>query len=43
MPQNVVLVGYTYVAEYDGSGTTSETYNINSSTGQIGSGTGDFC
>jgi hypothetical protein len=45
MPQNVVLVGYTYVAEYEAATTSivSETFNLNSSTGQIGSGTGDFC
>jgi hypothetical protein len=43
MPQNVVLVGYTYVAEYVGGSIDSETFNLNSSTGQVGSGTGDFC
>ncbi len=43
MPQNVPLVGYTHVAEYSLGSISSETYNINSSTAQVGSGTGNFC
>jgi len=43
MPQNILITGYTYVAETSGGNIDSETFNINSSTGVVGSGTGDFC
>jgi len=43
MPQNILITGYTYVAETSGGSIDSETFNINSSTGVVGSGTGDFC
>jgi hypothetical protein len=43
MPQNVLITGYTFVGEYDGSSVTGQIYNINSSTGIVGSGTGEFC
>ena len=43
MPQNILITGYTYVAETSGGNIDSETFNINSSTGVVGSGTGNFC
>ena len=43
MPQNTLITGYTYVAETSGGSIDSETFNINSSTGVVGSGTGNFC
>lgn len=43
MPQNVLITGYTYVGEYDGNSITSEIFNINTNTGVVGSGTGEFC
>jgi hypothetical protein len=43
MPQNILVTGYTYVAEYDGSTTVGFTLNLNSSTGVVGSSTGDQC
>jgi len=43
MPQNILITDYTFVGEYDGSSITGEIYNINSITGVVGSGTGDFC
>mgnify|MGYP000232583073 CR=1 FL=1 len=46
MPQNqliTALVAYTHVAEYDGTATVGFTYTLNSSTGVVGSSTGDEC
>jgi hypothetical protein len=43
MPQDILLTGYSFVAEELGGMIISETFNLNSSTGQVGTGTGDFC
>jgi hypothetical protein len=43
MPQDILLTGYTYVAEELGGIIVSETFNLDSTTGEVGTGTGDFC
>jgi hypothetical protein len=45
-PQGTPLIGFNYVAEYDGTlggNIVSNTYTINSSTGAVGSDTGFAC
>jgi len=43
MPQNVLITGYTYVAEDDGFTTTSSIYEISTFTGVVGSDTLSGC
>jgi len=43
MPQNTLITGYTYVAEYDGFTTVSNNYTLDSTTGVVGSDTGYAC
>ncbi len=44
-PQNTLITGYTHVAEWDGveETTTTPNYNLNSTTGVVGSSTGYTC
>jgi hypothetical protein len=42
-PQNILVTGYDFVGEYDGFSVVGDVYNLNSSTGVVGSTTSISC